>query len=220
MANLIERHLVTLVDALTGNFAGFRGADGTIDTNIALTATDASGNTVLVGAGGNNYRVGHVGELFIKPLTYLVCATTVAGSQTHLHFDDVIVDDLGCYNATTHLIEIPTDIVKIDFEYASELASVASGFGSSTGTIRAMTMNNNNGGSLTGLSALPCSRVGMDGGAYARSAFSVYTPATLTGNDRIIKPRFIQDSGGDIRIGDSTGTGVSQTYIKMRLYRA
>lgn len=43
MANLVERHLVALVDAETGNFAGFRGADGTVDY-AAIIPLDAAGN--------------------------------------------------------------------------------------------------------------------------------------------------------------------------------
>lgn len=162
-----------------------------------------------------------VGEFFARPSSYTVVPTGLA-TPTHIFFDDVIRDDLGIYDATNHLIVIPDDVVKIDCEYAVELASVASGFGSNAGTTRAMTMNLTSGTAITGLGALSCSRVGMDGGAYSRMAISV--PMSLdafpSGWGRDIKPQFRQDSGVDIRIGDSSGTGAAQTFVKMRLYRA
>lgn len=43
MPNLVERHLVVLVDSVTGNFAGFRGADGTVDY-AAIIPLNAAGN--------------------------------------------------------------------------------------------------------------------------------------------------------------------------------
>lgn len=45
MANLVERHLVALVDAITGDFAGFRGADGTVD-RAAIIPLNAEGNAI------------------------------------------------------------------------------------------------------------------------------------------------------------------------------
>jgi hypothetical protein len=41
MPNLVERPLITLVDAETGDFAGFRGADGTVDHAAIIPLTAA-----------------------------------------------------------------------------------------------------------------------------------------------------------------------------------
>ena len=192
-------------------------ADGAYwDSEYATFSTDANNNTVLVGAGGNEYRVGHIGEFFAK-LGATTTVPTGVGTPVHLQFSDVIVDTLGIYDSATHLIGIPDDIVKIDCEYGIEMKNDAA---ATAGTVRGFTMNNNIGGAIIGLAALSCTKVGMVGGAYGRCCFDVRMPiADYVGDGRKIKPQFRHDAGVDLVVGDSSGTGVAQTFIKIRLYR-
>lgn len=194
-----------------------RDAINEADGGHVYFGTDASGNTVLAGRDGNEYRPGHIGEFYAK-LGANTTVPTGVGTPVHLQFSNIIVDTLGIYNASTHLIEIPDDIVKIDCEYGVELKNDAA---ATAGTVRGFTMNNNSGGAITGLAALTCTKVGMVGGSYGRCTFDV--PISLTdysGDGRKIKPQFRHDAGTDLFVGDSSGSGVAQTFIKMRLYRA
>lgn len=179
----------------------------------AMIATAAAG-PVLAWA-GNEYQLGPVGEFYAK-LGANTTVPTGTGTPTHLQFSNVITDTLSIYDAVNHLIAIPDDIVKIDCEYAIELKNDAAATG---GTIRGFTMNSSAGSAISGLSAMSCTKIGMVGGAYQRASFNVYMSDYL-GDDRKIKPQFRHDAGTDLFVGDSSGGGVAQTYIKMRLYRA
>jgi hypothetical protein len=189
------------------------------DTHLARVIYDASGNTVLVGADGESRQLGEYGFFYARPSTYTEIATGV-GVFTKINFNAVIEDTHGIYNTTDNTIDIPVDCKYFDAEYAVELANVASGFGSSAGTVRGFVLNDISGSVITGLSSLPCTKVGMDGGTYGRHGMRIPNNPTSAGLSQYrINPRFTQDSGVTIRVGDSSGTGVAQTYIKIRLYK-
>jgi hypothetical protein len=194
------------------------------DGVTATTNADGSVSLAVPGVAVSPTKIAK-GYLYVQPNGVLTIPNNVATQMPH---DTVWADTLGAYNSTTHVIDIPDNIETIDVEWSIEIANIASGFGGSgTGTKRSYTMNvgTSGGGSsaVIGLAAIVCNGIGLNGGTFGRFAKDVSIPlADYPTGGRSLLPKFNQDSGGNLVVGSSsgsgTGPGTGQMYIKVWFY--
>jgi hypothetical protein len=186
------------------------GAVGT----LAQISTDANGQTALVGADGLTHLLtAYAGMVVCQPSAYIEIPNA---SPTVMEFDTVLHDPLGVYNAADNTFNPPSDIVMVDFEINVELANTTSTYGNATGN-RSIILPAVIGMGTHILPLVPQSGTSAGGGNVRYSGFGIEWDYS---NVPSFDVKFSQNSGSIIRIGDSTGTAVGQTYFKMRMYRA
>ena len=155
-----------------------------------------------------------IGYLYCKPATYTEVPTA---TPTVIPFGgNIISDNLGVMNASTHTVTFPPEVITFDYSIGVEMANTTSTYGNVTGA-RSITfapalygMGVINGApALTGASA---------GNGIIRACGIGVDLTSVDLLDRAITASFVQNSGSTIRIGDSTGTGAAQTFLILRMY--
>lgn len=191
-----------------------RLGDGGLE-NVAILSTDANGNTAMQGGDGfTEVMTAYAGMVLVKPAAFISVPTA---TPTTMEFDTVVHDPIGIYDAASNSFVLPADIVMLDWEICVELANTASTYGNITGN-RVVILPTADGMGTNTVPLVPQTGTAQGGGFVRFNGFGVEWDHGVLGDTFDIK--FSQNSGSTIRIGDSSGLGVGQTYFKMRLYRA